>query len=132
MTTELFRRKSDLQRNLMIGGGIAAAGAVATFFFGPGGAVLLIGGVIALIAAYMRSRQALVTLDARSVLLRFAASPVTVPFKSIARAEHMKNHDIELCLHSGSKVLVQLSMLEESDGAWLRKELRREIRAANA
>ncbi len=131
MTTELFRRKSDLQRNLLVGGGIAVAGAVVTFLYGAAGAVLLAGAAAALIGAFMRSKQALVTMEPKSVMLRFTA-PVTVAFKSIARAEHLKNQDIELCLHNGSKVLVHIALLEESDGAWLRKELRKEIRTANA
>jgi hypothetical protein len=70
-------------------------------------------------------------MEPKSVVLAFAEK-ITVPFKSIARVEHPKDQAMELYLHSGAKVLVQLSLLEESDGAWLRKALRKEIRAANA
>jgi hypothetical protein len=130
MTTELFRKKSDLQRNLMVGGAIGVAGAVVTFVYGAAGAVLLGGAVIVLVGAFMRSKQALVTMESKGVMLRFT-EPVNVPFKSIARTEN-KNQDLELCLHTGAKVVVQLALLEEADGAWLRKQLRKEIRAANA
>jgi hypothetical protein len=130
MTTELFRKKSDLQRNLMVGGAIAVGGAVVTFLYGAAGAVLLGGAAIVLVGAFMRSKQALVTMESKSVMLRFT-TPVSVPFKSIARTEN-KNQDLELCLHTGAKVLVHLALLEEADGTWLRKQLRKEIRAANA
>lgn len=131
MTTELFRKRADFTRNLGIGAALTAVGGGFVYFYGaPGGIIVALGSVLVL-GALVRSKRALVTMQAKSVVLSFTET-VTVPFKSIARAEHLKNHDIELCLHSGSKVLVQLTLLEDSDGAWLRKARRKEIRSANA
>lgn len=131
MTTELFRKRSDFTRNLGIGAALTAIGCVFVFFYGPPGLVIVGLGVVLLVGAFLRSKRALVTMEQKAIVLTFAEK-VTVPFKNIERAEHLKNHDIELHLHSGKMVLVQLTLLEDSDGAWLRKALRKEIRTANA
>ena len=68
-------------------------------------------------------------MEATRVLLRFAA-PVAIPFHSIASVDLLKTQDLSLALQNGSTVLIPMASLDESDAAWLKKTLRREVRMA--
>lgn len=131
MTRVLFRKKSDTFRLLLIGGALAIAGAALISFGMKPGFVLLIAGLPLSGLALLRGRIPLVTFEATRLLLRFTA-PLAVPFHSIALVNTLKDQDLELVLQNGSRILLPMAKLEEEDGAWLRKALRKEVRLANA
>jgi hypothetical protein len=113
---------------LGLSGGITLAGGVA---LGAGIDLGVIGlgvGLVWLLTSIVRGGRAVIIMEPTSVLLRFAA-PRDIPFRTIARVDQV-DKDTELVLRSGEKVRVPTSKLEDEMGAWLRKEIRKEIRLA--
>jgi hypothetical protein len=131
MTRDLFRKKSDLLRTLLLGVALAAGGGILLSFVGNVGVLFLLVGLALVAVGIVRGRKPLVTVEATRVLLNFAA-PLTIPFHTIASVDLLKTQDISLALANGNKVVIPLSKLEEDDGAWLKKQLRKEVRLANA
>ena len=129
MSVQMFQKKADRLRTLAIGGALTLGGVLFFVYAGTFGAVVAAAGVLVLVAGILRGRRALVTLDATNLLLRFAA-PLEVPLRTIVRLDQLKSHDIELGLASGAKVLIPMSRLEEDEGAWLKKSLRKTLRDA--
>ena len=130
-TRELFLKKSARMQSLALGGVLTITGGVLMHFYGGIALVLVAAGAAILIVGMVRGRRAVVSLDASSVVLRFSA-PLAVPFRTITRVDQTKALDLELCLQNGARVLIPMSKLEEEDGAWLKKTLRKQVRTQNA
>lgn len=129
MTKDLFRRKSHQTRLLLIGVALAAIGGVSFTANAGLGGVLVVAGLMVVGYGVVRGRAPLVTMEPTRVQLRFG-EPRTIPFHSITAVELLASQDLSLALSSGARVVIPMAGLEEGDGAWLKKELRKEVRLA--
>ena len=131
LTRHLFQRKILRLRGLAIGGITAVVGGAMMQVYGGIGVVFVLIGAALIVVAILRGRRPLITVEPTGIVLRFGES-VSVNFGAISRVEQLKTDDLQLWLRAGSKVLIPMSKLEEEDGAWLKKALRKEMRAASA
>jgi hypothetical protein len=129
MTKELFRRKSHQTRMLLIGVALAAVGGILFTSTAGLGGVLVVAGLMVVGFGVVRGRAPLVTMEPTRVQLHFA-EPRTIPFHNITAVELLSSQDLSLALSSGARVVIPMARLEENDGAWLKKELRKEVRLA--
>lgn len=129
MTRDMYRKSSDRHRLIFIGGAAAVAGAIVMSLAGGIGSIGLLIGLFVAGLGVIRGRRPVVSMEATRVLLNFAA-PLAIPFHSIASVDLLQTQDLALSLQSGARVVIPLSKLEEQDGAWLKKQLRREVRLA--
>jgi hypothetical protein len=129
MTRELFLRKSVRTMRLLRGGAVAVAGAAVMALYSGGGVLLVVAGVALVAVSLARDGRPIVTMAPGSVRLRLGA-PVSVQFGEITRVERLQNEDISVHLTSGQRIAIPNARLEDGDGNWLVKELRKEMRAA--
>jgi hypothetical protein len=128
---ELFLKKADRMRVVYIGAGVAVVGAVAMFFLGGIGAFFVLAGAGLAGFGVVRSRAPVVTIDDDALLLSFVAPQRSIPLSSIIGVDTLSNHDVELRLQNGAKVLVPVSKIDDEDGVWLRKALRKQARVGS-
>lgn len=125
----MYRRSSHRHRLIAAGIAAAVAGAIVMSFIGKIGVVAVVAGVCMAGLGVLQGRRPVVTMEATRVLLKFAA-PVAIPFHSIASVDLLQTQDLSLSLQNGSRVLLPITKLDEDDAAWLKKQLRREVRLA--
>lgn len=125
----MYRRSSHRHRLIAVGVATAVAGGLVMSFIGNIGVVAVVAGVCAAGLGVLRGRRPVVTMEATRVLLNFAA-PIAIPFHSIASVDLLQTQDLSLSLQNGSRVLLPITKLDEDDAAWLKKQLRREVRLA--
>lgn len=125
----LYPRQSLRLRSLAIGGAVALAGGALLMWKGNEGFVAIAIGLAVITWGIARGARPLVTIEASSIVLHHNGRK-NVPFIEIARVDQLKTHDLELCLVNGVKHTIPMRPFEESDGEWLRRELRKEMRAS--
>lgn len=130
-TRHLYPKRAQRFRSLAIGGAIALGGGALLAVKGGEGIVAIVVGLVVVAWGVVRGARPLVTIEPTSIVLRFAARK-NVPFFEIARVDVLKTktHDLELCLRSGAKHVIPMEPFEDDDAAWLRRELRKEMRMA--
>lgn len=128
--TNLYRRQASKTRGLAIGGVLALMGAASLKFQeGSVGVIPVAVGLAVIVFVFLRAARPIVVIEPSAVVLRFAGRQ-HIPFSNIARVDQNKAHDLELCLESGAKTTIPMSLLEDDDATWLRRELRKEMRVA--
>lgn len=131
MSKELFLKRSDRTRLVKIGAAVAVGGAAVAFFVPAVGVIVLLAGAATGAFGWSKSRGAVVEYGENSIVLKFK-EPKSIPFSSITKVETLQTHDVDLVLQSGGRVRVEASKLDEEDGAWLRKALRKQVRTNEA
>ena len=132
MQTELFLKKSLRVRKLFIGFALALAGAAVMTSVGGIGSMLIAAGVLVLVFGIAKDRKPLVIVDTANVRFRFTRDARIVPFTSIERVDLLRSQDLEVFIFGGASVVIPMARLDEADGTWLKKELRKQARAAKA
>jgi len=125
-TGHLFRRRELRLRVPLVGAATLVMGAVAVFLGHMPALIAVVVGIALIATGVVAGRKALVSFDANGVVLRFSKE-VAVAFSSLEKVANASGTDIELTLHSGKAILIPLAQLEDTDGAWLKKELRKAV-----
>ncbi|MBI1945559.1 MAG: hypothetical protein HYS27_07675 [Deltaproteobacteria bacterium] len=129
MSKNIYRRSSDRYRVIVAGGAVAIAGCWSMPSVGIGAAVAVAIGLVMVAVGVARGGRPLVSIEPSRVLVNFT-KPIAVPFHTVASVDLLEGNDLSLSLRSGARVFIPVSRLEDVDGAWLRRALRREVRDA--